>query len=140
MTKTQDQLNTLSDAVAKLSEDVAKLLKPRELPGTVTVSGDGSDIATVLDGPSEEVPYTYRKVVDDTLNKSFGIHLISDGGRVKCTIIVPEKYATASPDIRPKVMEKSEGESGVLSWADRVFRSFDAAVQAQIVNDRTLEM
>ena len=133
-----DRLEALEKAVAALTPAPPV----RELKSEAQLSAD--DVTLALDGPSEPIPSNYRGVVDQALNKDFGIHLKSTGPQVRLTILVPKKYTSLNEeqlrmmkfDMRPRMIDNAEGENGVKLWADRVFSSFNSAIQSLIVNDR----
>lgn len=147
---------TLKDDVSALTEAVSALTKrfdekeakeqARIAPGTVEKPALPQDAALnlALDGESDDIPSSYRAQVNESLNKSFGIHIRNGGGNFKFTILVPEKYSSLNAeqrkmlgfDLRPKVIDNAEGVNGVKLWCDRVFSSFNPAIQAQIVGDR----
>ena len=146
MAKTAELLEQLVSRLDALEQKIDK--KPEVQPEVkeehpeVPESSDALNIA--LDGPSEPVPPEYRGIVDQVLNKSFGIHVKSDIGRFKFTILVPEKYSSLSSgqrqimkfDMRPRVITFAEGPNGVRLWCEKVFNNFDPSMQAIIVSDR----
>lgn len=144
--KIQEQIDEINKQLGELKErlDAKTVPEPAIKPEQV----EPEKVEVILDGPSEPVPSPYRLAVDQILNKEFGIHIKSDGGNFRFAILVPEKYSPLSPeqrkmvgvDMRPKMISNAEGENGVRLWCERVFGNFNPAVQAQIVNDRTLAM
>ena len=96
--------------------------------------------------PVYPVPLEYNKLVNDILNKSFGVRITprSDAPLLEFSIIVPDKYSNMPPaqrevmkeDIRPKVITMAEGVNGVKDWCERVYKNFNPEIQAMIVADR----
>jgi hypothetical protein len=92
------------------------------------------------------VPQEYREIVDQTLNRHFGVDLKMTPGDMSfmLTIIVPKKYsnmtegewAMKGADLRSRVITYAEGTNGVKMWADKVFDNFASEMKAQIIADR----
>ena len=92
------------------------------------------------------IPQDYREIVNNVLNRSFGIEITprSDAPLFEFVVIVPEKYSTMTPDqkemmkrdIRLKVINYAEGINGVRSWCELVYNSFSQEIKAQITQDR----
>jgi len=92
------------------------------------------------------VPQEYREIVDQTLNRHFGIEIkaFSDQPAFMFTIVVPKKYSNMTEeewkmkgaDLRSRVVNYAEGANGVKLWADQVFNNFVSELKAQIIADR----
>lgn len=105
-----------------------------------------SDSPVVSTEWAAPVPVDFRNVVDEVLNKSFGIEINpkSDSPSFEFSILVPERYSDVSAaykqmygvDKRLKVIDYSSGTSGVREWAERVFSSFNPDRRSMIVADR----
>ena len=88
------------------------------------------------------IPFEYRGIVNDVLNKNFEIRLEPqpDSPSFVFTIVVPKEYSSLpqGEDIRPKVIQFSDGVNGVRLWAEKVYNNFSPEVQARIAADRAL--
>ena len=126
----------------RLSSEVQK----RELSQSFTPK----NVTQATQTPQETlypVPMEFRHLVDDLLNKNFGVEIAPspDSPSFNLIIIVPDKYSTISDDyrkmygrdIRPKMVTYSEGIIGVRAYLEKVWSSFNPTIQALIVNDRT---
>jgi len=92
------------------------------------------------------VPLDYRNIINDILNKDFGISVEPSSDRPMFTlrIVVPDKYSSLSEeekkmmgaDFRVKIVDYSSGANGVREYAELVYKSFNPEVQAMIVADR----
>ena len=92
------------------------------------------------------IPQDYREMVNNILNRSFGIEITprSDAPLFEFVVIVPEKYSTMTPDqkqmmkrdIRLKVINYAEGANGVRSWCEMIYNSFSQEIKGQITQDR----
>jgi hypothetical protein len=135
------------DAILSLGEQIKKTLEVIKTPERM--SDDELLSSGVMNEPTENkypVPYEYRQIIDEILNKSFGISVepMSDTPAFTLTIIVPDKYSTMSPaqremykvDIRPKILTYADGINGVRLWAEKVLSSFNAEKKTTILQDR----
>lgn len=149
----KDDVAALTDVVKGLAakiEEKEKKDEERRSPGTVAKEALPTDdaVSLALEGQSEPVPSEYRAVVDQELNKDFGIHLKYEGGRFKFTVLVPEKYSSLNDeqrkmmgfDMRPRVIDNAEGVNGVTLWCKKVYGNFNAETQARITMDRMANM
>lgn len=92
------------------------------------------------------IPLDYRMMVDEILNRHFEIRIDprSDSPEFEFTIIVPEQYSKLNAeeskmlggDIRPKVLNYSDGANGVREWCEKVYSSFSEELKAKILADR----
>lgn len=124
-----------------------KVDKPPEAPKRevkeVTID---EAINAELGGLSDPINPDYRDTVNKVLNQSFGIHLKSEGGAFRFTVLVPDKYSKLNQeqrkmlkfDARTRAIESGEGVNGVKIWCETVFNSFDNTYQSMIVSDRNL--
>ena len=95
---------------------------------------------------SNPIPLEYRQIVDDVLNKSFGIEINprADLPAFEFVVKVPKKYSNApnshwemyKSDNRPRVISYSDGLLGVRQWCEKVFDNFNQDTRTIIVNDR----
>ena len=99
---------------------------------------------------SDPVPFEFRQVVDEVLNKFFEIR-VKNGAKISdnvdgfvLTIIVPDKYSTATEyqkqsvggDLRVKAIPYALREIGVKEWCDLVWKTFNEDIQGQVTEDR----
>lgn len=92
------------------------------------------------------IPFDYRMIVDDMLNKNFEIEIMPhrDSPQFDFTIVVPDKYSSMSEEMRKmygkdrrlKVLSYSDGISGVRAYVEKVWSNFNPTIQALIVSDR----
>lgn len=152
-----DRLETKVDRLCTAMEHVAEKLdrffegrlssevQKRELSQSLT-SQEVTQVTTTPQETLYPVPLEFRHLVDDLLNKNFGVEIAPspDSPSFNLIIIVPDKYSTISDDyrrmygrdIRPKMITYSEGVVGVRAYLDKVWSSFNPTIQALIVNDR----
>ena len=92
------------------------------------------------------IPVEYREIVDNTLNKAFGIEVNShSGGSFEFSILVPETYSNAGvnhwelfhEDKRTRIIETALGDNGVRLWTQHVFDNFPAETRSRIAFDRS---
>lgn len=146
-------IGPLVKSVADLANEVSILKNKASDPLTLPIEPltntvqDPTPVAPMTQETTKNpVPLEYRQVVDSVLNKSFGIRIvgINDRPSFELILVVPEKYQTLSEayraiykeDLRPKVINYSDGTPGVRSWAEKVFESFSQDLKSLIVNDR----
>lgn len=130
----EDKLNTQSDSVPVISV------------GPMTPIVENKPEVIVSSATNYPIPLEYRQLVDNILNRSFGIEITprSDAPLFEFTVVVPEKYSTLTQpqremnmrDIRLKVLSYAEGVNGVREWCERVYSSFSQEVKGQITQDR----
>ena len=135
----QEQMKGLTAEVHNIKESKEET-KPEPTP-------------TPLEEPSVQtqeqkfpIPQEYREIVDQTLNRHFGIEVkaFSDQPAFMFTIVVPKKYSNLTEeeyqmkgaDLRSRVINFAEGANGVKLWADKVFNNFVPELKAQIISDR----
>ena len=87
------------------------------------------------------VPPDYLNIVEVILNKNFGVEYEPriDIPSFQLSILVPPKYNPlmhGNEDRRLKVISNAEGQSGVKTWAEVVWNTFDPNMQASIIADR----
>ena len=152
MPKTKDNvleaIISLNNIISKLDERLVKL----ETPPTDAVSADVTSTGTTQVEESDPVPFEFRQVVDEVLNKFFEVR-VKNGAKISdnvdgfvLTIVVPDKYSTATEyqkqsvggeDIRVKAIPYSLREIGVKEWCDKVWGTFNEDIQGQITEDKT---
>lgn len=146
---TAELLADLSKVVEDLRTKVDSLLLPKEVAPVapvrqLEVPSNTDELDLMLGGKSDPVSSDIRQLVDEVLNKNFGIHLLSQLGSFKFSIVVPDKYSSLSEDkkkmikfdVRPKVIENAEGLNGARAWCELVLNNFDQTMQSLIVSDR----
>ena len=104
------------------------------------------EVAKAPEEKSYPIPAEYREIIDTVLNKQFGIQIQphSDRPSFTFTIIVPEQYSTMTPsykemykyDLRPKVLNYSDGTNGVRDWATKVYENLSTEIKSQVTKDR----
>jgi len=137
------------DALVTRIDTLEASLKKELPPAEITVQAPIQTITTnqtYHQSNKYPVPFEYRQVVDETLNKEFDIEINprSDLPVFEFTIIVPDKYSNMSPDQkqmlgadrRPKVINYAEGINAVREWAQKVYDNFSMETKSQITNDR----
>lgn len=92
------------------------------------------------------VPTEYRDLVDDILNKSFGIEVTASPSvpTFEFTVIVPEEYSNVPKDEKDQVQEDRRskmityavGTAGVKEWVDKVYNNFSEEIKSKITQDR----
>ena len=122
-----------------------KFTNPIPVPVASTVIENKPEII-VSSATNYPIPQDYREIVNNVLNRSFGIEITprSDAPLFEFVVIVPEKYSTMTPDqkqmmkrdIRLKVINYAEGANGVRSWCELVYNSFSQEIKGQITQDR----
>lgn len=144
MSMTQKELiEELRKDVDGIKVELAELkdLKPATVSPVVpesTASPQNSNF------PKYPIPPDFVAVVDEVLNKDFGIELepLSDSPAFKLSIVVPEKYSNtpkekrAGRDERVKVLPFSDGANGVRLWAEKVYENLGKETQFRITEDR----
>jgi hypothetical protein len=133
-------VNELSDRVSVLQEGAkAENAKPVYADGVVEES------ESVLE-PTNNIPIPgeYRKIVDEVLNKNFGVEVNYLMNGIKFVIIVPKQYQSFNevekkmniPDRRSRIINPALGANGVRDHAEKVFLSFNPEIRAKITNER----
>ena len=141
-----EAINTLIEAINSLKE------KPYELKESESTSTTLPKKPTETPAPPREVemtqpvPMEYRMIVNEVLNKDFGIKMeyMKDRPEFMFTVIVPEKYSPltskekelCSIDLRSKVITYANGVNGVRTWVELIYKNFNPEVQARITSDR----
>jgi len=100
----------------------------------------------VPDATQYPVPQSYRDLVRDTFNGSFGCQVtpLADSPQFQFTVIVPEKYSPLTEeqkkmlggDFRSRVISYAEGVNGVKVWCDKVLSNFNPDAKALIFADK----
>lgn len=107
-------------------------------------------VEKVEDEVQYPVPSDYRKIVDEVLNKHFGIKCVPQASSpmFEFIIVVPDQYSTASEaqklsiggkDIRPLMISNADGINAVRIWAEKVYNTFSTEIKSQIHNDRVVD-
>ena len=97
---------------------------------------------------STPVPVEYREIVDNVLNRNFGIQIepFKDSPQFMFTIVVPEKYSNMNEaqksiqkvDLRTRVISYAEGSNGIRDWSQRVFENLNPQLQSLVVADKVI--
>ena len=116
------------------------------VPNTATITGTFPIESVVSSATQYPIPLEYRQLVDNILNKSFGIRIVprSDAPLFEFIIVVPEKYSSLTPnqkelmneDLRIKVLSYADGVNGVRLWCETVYNNFGQEMKTQITQDR----
>ncbi len=149
---TQKEQNTkIISLLESVVEKIEKLLvypATANLSPQVNTTSATESVAESLTSAvtSNPVPLEYRQIVDDVLNRSFGVEVNprSDLPAFEFVVKVPKKYSNApnshwemyKSDARPKVISYSDGLLGVKLWCEKVFDNFNQDTRAMIVSDR----
>ena len=133
------ELEALKSTVALL-EDKLKETPANETPVAEVKAPEAPD----PNFPKYPTPPDFIAVVDEVLNKNFGIECdpLPDSPMFDFKIIVPEKYSNTPPekrvgrDVRSKVISYSEGAVGVRLWAEKVLENLGEEIKFRITEDR----
>ena len=148
-------LKTIAESLEGLTSLVRDLQKNKEEKKDI-VEAEGAVLSPTIDTariaiqPKQEsqppIPPEYREIIDQTLNKHFGIEIkyMSDPPAMMFTISVPKKYSnmpdadwqTKGLDLRSKVITFAEGSIGVKSWAEGVSNNLSSEIRAMVIMDR----
>jgi hypothetical protein len=136
----KEVLTSLQEQIKGLTAEVQALKSNKEPEKPVEIE---KPVEKINEFP---VPQEYREIIDQTLNRHFGVDVKMSPGDMSfmLTIIVPEKYSNMTKeewkmrgaDLRSRVITYAEGVNGVKMWADRVFDNFTSEMKAQIIADR----
>ena len=131
----------VQDKIDETSKTISSTTKLNTTQATASVAEALTSSAT-----SNPIPLEYRQIVDDVLNKSFGVEINprSDLPAFEFVVKVPKKYSNApnshwemyKSDNRPRVISYSDGLLGVRQWCEKVFDNFNQDTRTIIVNDR----
>mgnify|MGYP001565148873 CR=1 FL=1 len=134
----------LNNSVSKLDERLVALENPAVNPVVEEV------VPIQVEEDSDPVPFEFRQVVDEVLNKFFEVR-VKNGAKISenvdgfvFSVVVPDKYSTASEfqkqsvggDLRVKAIPYALREIGVREWCDKVWKTFNEDIQGQITEDR----
>lgn len=138
----------LSQKIDELSAMVAGLVKNLpQAPAPQPEIPPEAKINRLLGGESGPVSPEFRQVVDEVLNKKFGVHLMTTTSGIKFTIIVPKEYSweiqngKVEFDVRPKIIPtySVEGLAAAKEWCEKVFSTFGERTRVLITSDRIEE-
>jgi len=150
--KTAELLKPLADDLKKILErlDVieAKLEKPIEPEKEIKVEEIKKIV--VEENPIAEtkfpVPSEYLEMVHSMLNSKFGVTITPEPSSpmFRFTIVVPREYSplsdaeyeSAKADLRPIMLNYSDGVPGVRAWVEKVWNNFNAETKAKIKADQ----
>ena len=137
-------VESLKLSVASLEEKVnAPVVAPVEAKPVETVGVVAPEVK-LDEFPKYPIPPDFIAVVDEVLNKDFGVELepLPDSAGFNFKIIVPEKYSNTPPekrdgrDVRPRVISYAEGANGIRLWAEKVLENLGEDIKFRIVQDR----
>jgi len=96
-------------------------------------------------GTQQYIPTEYREIVNEVLNKKFGIQIdyLPDKPEFIFSIIVPKEYSNMSEqewevkkaDIRSKVISIAEGANGVRQWCEQIYNNLSPEIKARVKQD-----
>lgn len=133
------EVRDLTKTVGDLAEIVSGLVEKN--PETPKVESN----APVVSTSQFPIPVEYREIVNNTLNKKFGIEIgYETPGTFMFSVLVPEEYSNAGKnhwetyreDRRSKVIENALGTNGVQQWTTLVYDNFNPEIKSKIVFDR----
>ena len=144
----------LASELKKVSLRVEALeLKIQLLETPVVTKTETHAETRVVDTKEERIEYPipreYREIIDSVLNKNFKVFLDYSDGNTDFNLIVPDKYSALTPeskkisggfDRRRRVIPPYEGINGVREYVGMVWKSFNPAIKAQIVADRSSDV
>lgn len=92
------------------------------------------------------VPIEWKDIVENTLNKEFGIEIAPEGDTASFgfSILVPQKYSNAGKphwetyheDRRTRIIPHALGLNGVREWVTKIYENFDPETKSRITFDR----
>ena len=137
------------DIVKEAEKVVSRVMTGHTTSAMTVTIPPVTNVATIIPPRQEQqypIPPEYREIIDQTLNKHFGIEIkyMSDPPAMMFTISVPKKYSnmsngdwkTKGVDLRSKVITFAEGSIGVKAWADGVFNNLSMEIRAMVITDR----
>lgn len=127
----------IAQALKDLSEDVKKA-KPTE---PVKIE---NKVEPIEGNNKFPIPTEYRQLVNNILNKAFGIELDYTAAGFAFTVLVPLKYTPLTKneldqvkmDRRTKIIPNYEGTDGVRRWVELIYSSFSSEMKSIITQDR----
>lgn len=132
----------LSEQISTLTDIVHSLVKKPEAP---KVEPEVAPQVSMAGG--FPIPVEYREIVDNNLNKKFGIDInyLSDTASFEFSVLVPKEYSNASPthwetyhqDRRSRVIQNAYGANGVRDWVMLVYENFGPETKSRITFDRS---
>lgn len=138
--KLKEELETLKLAVVEIRSQVKTPSVADAIPTPKIAAKEWTEPT------SEPVPADYVKVVEAMLNSEFRVRVNSDSHipGFWFTVVVPKKYSLASEeylkvyheDIRPTLIQYSDGIDGVKLWIEKVWNTFNPDYKAMIVSER----
>lgn len=147
--KTAELLKPLED---KLDAIIAKLdeieKKVGERPGETVIGTATINVEETIPNATTKfpVPLEYLELVHSVLNSRFGVTIDPEPNTpmFRFTIVVPREYSSLSDaeydsvkaDIRPKMLNYSDGVPGVRTWVETVWNNFNPEVKAKIKADQ----
>ncbi len=147
--KTAELLKPLEEKLDKIIEKLEVLeTKLNECPketviGTATVQTEAtlSNLTTKF-----PVPLEYLELAHSMLNSRFGVTIDPEPNTpmFRFTIVVPREYSSLSDaefesvkaDLRPKMLNYSDGVPGVRTWVETVWNNFNPELKAKIKADQ----
>lgn len=150
-TKSKASIDDVLSAINGLTDVVSSLVKstlatPASVPVAEKVAPAIQQPEPANDPQKFPVPQEYRLIVENTLNKRFGVEInyVGDIASFEFSILVPREYSNAAKphwdtykeDRRSKVIANALGINGVREWASKVYENFPNETKSQIVFDR----
>jgi len=96
-------------------------------------------------GTEQYIPMEYREIVNEVLNKKFGVKIdyLPDKPQFIFSVIVPKEYSNMSEeeweikkaDVRSKVISMAEGANGVRQWCEQIYNNLSPETRARIKQD-----
>ena len=146
-----DKKTTLFSLKSEFEELVKRIevLENKKVEVKLDDSGQTVDPTKTITSATQfetPIPMDYRMIVDEVLNKNFGIKIVprNDAPLFEFIVIVPDKYSNATEeqkkdlggDLRVKVLNYADGANGVREWCQKIYDSFSQEIKGLITADK----
>ena len=150
MTEVVETVKELSGRVSDI-ENTRGAVDPQEAAPAIDQPIGRVDSETPTEPTKEPdntcpVPSEYRVLVDDILNKSFGIEVVASPSvpTFEFTVIVPEEYSNVPKDEkeqvqvdrRTKIVTYAEGVAKVEEWVRKIYSNLSEEMKSKVTQDR----
>ena len=144
-----DKMDLVIKGLNSVAAAVNKLIDMHDMQNNLTkagisVSSKEKEFAPKLEDetyPENYVPSKFRKIVDETLSKDFGVNVVDFEDRTdfQLNIVVPDKYSSISisdkekglKDIRSRLIPRALGENGVKEWCMLIRKNLNRFYQIE---------
>lgn len=138
--KTEESLQSLLNRIESLE-------KKQDNPINLTpATSPNFPLSTFAQPTNIPIPMEYREIVNQTLNRHFGIVVEPETAYpgFKFTIEVPKEYSSLpldefdfrNGDKRTKVINYAEGVFKIKEFCDRIYNTFASEMKAKIIQER----